>query len=946
MSEIDPVILQLRADVNQYVSALQSTTTKVNALLGTQEKKVKQLENQFKRSSGQISGSMKGLAGTLATYFSGRELVGLIDSFTRLQNSLKVAGLEGSNLAAVQQKLFDIGSKYGVSVNALADLYGKSSQIAKELGASQAQLLQITEETSQALLITGTSTEQAQGAILGLSQALASGKVKAEEFNQINEGGLAPLLKAAAASERWGGSIAKLRADIIAGKVSSQELFAAILAGSNMLEKQASTATLTLAGAFQALENELIKYVGSAASGSGATAVLSGAIKGLADNLDILIPALAVLGVALGVGFVANALRARIAAAAVVAAELEMAGGAAIAGVAIGTLGRSLLIAFGGPIGLAVLALAAGIYYLSKRTELSRAATAAYTQAQIAAANINEHAANTANQLANAHGKVRAEALAAAKAERENAIQKLASARASLILAQAELGRLKVFNERDKGSIDSADPRFARFSPGAGGPQAQARAEANIASASETIKSLSGTVAALDSAIKGGTPPKVGNIGAPKKGGNKGAGPSGAGPSGPSAADTALRSEEEIARLGQEELRARLDLTTDVQERADLEKELLFAQRGERVAQIENDKNYTRAQKDAQIAALNRIYGQPGKADKDGNIISEGRPGLAAQRINRDLDRQQIELALAMIDAEQSTLQSQSDIETNTKKRNDIEQRMLGLQQTSETRQLEIAIAEGRVLDAVKARALLEEKQSAEKEKLRVSQLSPGGKYNYDLKASAANINDAIQSIEVQGLQSLNDGLAEAIMGTKSLGDVFKSVARQIISDLLRIAIQRALIQPLSEALFGKSGGGGGGGGLGSILGTVAGLFGGGGGNSKSALLSSFGRASGGYVAPGQTVRVNEAASPGRVEGFMSRDGGQIIPLGRMNAMAGGGRSAPAIVQVHIMEGQMFEPRVQAISGEVSVQVIRSAAPTLIDASARETMARAGRQRM
>ena len=162
MAEIDPVILQLKAEFGQYLSTLKSTTTKVDQLLGTQEKKVKQLERQFERSSGQISGSLKGLAGTLATYFTGRELVGLIDNFTRLQNSLRVAGLEGQNLASVQERLYAIGAKYGTSVNALADLYGKNAQNAKELGASQQQLLQITESTSQALLITGVSTDHSR----------------------------------------------------------------------------------------------------------------------------------------------------------------------------------------------------------------------------------------------------------------------------------------------------------------------------------------------------------------------------------------------------------------------------------------------------------------------------------------------------------------------------------------------------------------------------------------------------------------------------------------------------------------------------------------------------------------------------------------------------------------------------------------------------------------
>lgn len=73
-----------------------------------------------------------------------------------------------------------------------------------------------------------------------------------------------------------------------------------------------------------------------------------------------------------------------------------------------------------------------------------------------------------------------------------------------------------------------------------------------------------------------------------------------------------------------------------------------------------------------------------------------------------------------------------------------------------------------------------------------------------------------MDGVKSRGLDSLNNGLADAIMGAKSLGAVFKDVANQIISDLLRIAIRRAITEPLGNALFGGgSGGGAGGGGFG-----------------------------------------------------------------------------------------------------------------------------------
>ena len=78
--------------------------------------------------------------------------------------------------------------------------------------------------------------------------------------------------------------------------------------------------------------------------------------------------------------------------------------------------------------------------------------------------------------------------------------------------------------------------------------------------------------------------------------------------------------------------------------------------------------------------------------------------------------------------------------------------------------------------------------------------------------------------------------------------------------------------------------------------------------------------------------------------GVTMADMGVLAVGNLMNAAAatpGGG--SPGVVQIQVVEGQMFEPRVRVISGDVSVQTVRGAAPALIDASAKEAHARARR---
>jgi hypothetical protein len=98
--------------------------------------------------------------------------------------------------------------------------------------------------------------------------------------------------------------------------------------------------------------------------------------------------------------------------------------------------------------------------------------------------------------------------------------------------------------------------------------------------------------------------------------------------------------------------------------------------------------------------------------------------------------------------------------------------------------------------------------------------------YRFNLQSSVANINEAMEGIQVNAMEGLTDGLAGAIAGTQKLGDVFKNVAAQIIADLIRIQIQKAIVGTLGNAL----------GGLGSVFGggsTSLGMAGGGFGGSE-----------------------------------------------------------------------------------------------------------------
>lgn len=248
------------------------------------EANTKQLQNQFKkveqvvdgtfkqsaRSAGRLDKAMlsatravKRLVGAYAALELGKGIIRSIDQFTRLENSLRVAGLEGEALSEKLDELFEAADRQVQPVDALVKLYSRLSLAQQDLGASTAEITKFTEDVAKALRVQGSSAAESRGALLQLSQALGGAVVRAEEFNSINEGAR-PILQAVAAGlNEASGSVSKLRQLVIDGKVSSQDFFRAFQAGAPMLEEKLKNVDQTSGQAFVKLSNALVRLAGT-----------------------------------------------------------------------------------------------------------------------------------------------------------------------------------------------------------------------------------------------------------------------------------------------------------------------------------------------------------------------------------------------------------------------------------------------------------------------------------------------------------------------------------------------------------------------------------------------------------------------------------------------------------------------------------------------------------
>lgn len=954
MAEVDPVILEIRAELGRYKSELRSTTTNVEQLLGRQEKSVKRLEAEMKRSSGAIGSTLKGLAGTLAAAFTGRELVGLIDSFTRFQNQLKVAGLEGEQLAQVQERLRQTGAQYGVELESLGSSFSRMAQVQKDLGASTEDLLRLNEIVAASLKVAGTDAQAASGALLQLAQALGSGVVRAEEFNSVLEGAL-PLAQAAARGiEGMGGSVAKLRAEVAEGNVTSQQFFEGVLRGGVQTLADAENATLTLGGAFTTLRNELTLYFGEAGGASGATEALAGAIKALADNLDALIPALAIIATAVGVRMVGGAIAASSAYATLTGVLAGTTTATAALSVAMNTLARALPL-------VAITALITTLGYLAASSEtaedrlerLNNQADDAERKAELyrkrleqatgAVDGLGDAATTAEGKVASLGSQMEIAAQQAFNLFKELSALGILETTGRLTAIEKERQSL-VAGQRAQTSLRPAGDALSQAIAGSTGKKLVGNVDADVAALDREARSLRELLKTQIEARNAG----IDISGEGGDGGGGGAPPAAPPPkpaagrtstrSGPDAVEIAARQEAEIARLRAEEIQARLQLTEDIDERANLQAELDAIELAQRRADIESNADLSRAQKDAQLEILNGLFGVSGEIDEQGRIIVRGNEGLYAQIREREAQFEELrragQLEADTARAKEGVLRSQLSITSDREERARLERQILDIQIEAAKAELRnqiatLELAKGREKEVALLRQRLSDLDTIranEAEGIARDNESPLQRYARGLNES--DLGDEAEQLIVDEIETVRGGIRDAIADAIGTDD-------PLITGLLDLLLQDLIFKPLANSLANASGGGGGGF-FGSLLSGIGSIFGG-------------ARASGGYVSPGTMYRVNEGSSPGRVEGFSPAGSGEIIPLGRMNALANGGMRSAAGGGVAVVRLELsgdIDARIDQRSANVAVEVQRATAPRLIDAAANETARRFSRPKL
>ncbi|WP_379935669.1 tape measure protein [Enterobacter sichuanensis] len=247
---------------------------------------LKQAQNQTEKSSVGLKTGLSAIASAIAVsqvVDYGKRFLEAADAMSQMQ--ARIERLTGSAAAATQtmQGLMRISSATGGSLQDTAKLWETLSTALRDTGATNGQIIQLTETLQKIGRIGGSSTEEMANALRQFGQSISSGTIRAEEFNSILEQ-MPELARQIAAG--MGVSIGELRQLMLDGKLTAEDALNAIQKQTGSVNAEFEKLPRTLAQANNALTNSFLSMIDSVNQATGASSGMVTVIDSLTTALD------------------------------------------------------------------------------------------------------------------------------------------------------------------------------------------------------------------------------------------------------------------------------------------------------------------------------------------------------------------------------------------------------------------------------------------------------------------------------------------------------------------------------------------------------------------------------------------------------------------------------------------------------------------------------------
>ncbi|WP_420501674.1 tape measure protein [Proteus mirabilis] len=297
MAQVGEIVYQVQMDVQQLLTSQRQLEQRLN-----------RMDDSFNRTSQSVNNtersmlSLSKVAASLAGYLSASMVASYSEAWTELNNKLSNSVRASESLIDVTQRVFDISQATRSSLDATATLYARLERGTREYNTSAEDLAKLTSIINQGFIVSGATAQEAENAIIQLSQGIASGVLRGEEFNSVAEQGSRLMV---ALADSMGVGIGQLRKMAAEGKLTTDVVVKGLLSQGDAIGKEFAKTTRTMSQAFQEAGNNLTKFLGENTTIKSTISAFSDAVIAVSKNLDELSSALTVITAVVGSRYVA-----------------------------------------------------------------------------------------------------------------------------------------------------------------------------------------------------------------------------------------------------------------------------------------------------------------------------------------------------------------------------------------------------------------------------------------------------------------------------------------------------------------------------------------------------------------------------------------------------------------------------------------------------------------
>lgn len=281
------VIYEVDMDTTRLLAARREVDAALNGLGGSMGR-LEASVNRTERSIGSMERTMSSLSGVakgLLAALSVQQVASYADAWTELNNKVANSVRTGETQAEVMQRIFDVSQATQSSLNGTATLYARLERGTRTYNTSAEDLTRLTTIINQGFAVSGATAQEAENAIIQLSQGIASGVLRGEEFNSVSEQGSRLMV---ALADSMGVSIGQLRAMAAQGQLTTDVVVKGLLSQGDAIGKEFANTTVSIAKGLQVAGNNVTKFFGENSTVKSFAAGFRDSVITISENLETL----------------------------------------------------------------------------------------------------------------------------------------------------------------------------------------------------------------------------------------------------------------------------------------------------------------------------------------------------------------------------------------------------------------------------------------------------------------------------------------------------------------------------------------------------------------------------------------------------------------------------------------------------------------------------------